>query len=93
MLFLENGWFLTALIGVNALLIHRLYNSQLWVLFMGKPRSRSSIAYKEWGLEELHRHDGVSDTRILIAINGLVYDVTEGGSIYYGPGMMRICDA
>ena len=83
---LENNWFLTALIIVNALLAYRLYNSQLWTLFAGKPRPTSPIAYKMWTLEELHQYNGVDNPRILLAIKGLVYDVTDKGSSFYGPG-------
>lgn len=83
---LENNWFLTALICVNALLIYRLYTSQLWTMLLGKPKPTSPIAYKTWTLEELHQYNGVDNPRILLAIKGLVYDVTDKGSSYYGPG-------
>jgi hypothetical protein len=90
MMILEDGWFLAALICVNALLIHRLYNSQLWTLFMGRPRWTSPIACKMWTLEGVQQYDGVMSPRILIAIKGFVYDVRDKGSIHYGPGKTEL---
>jgi membrane-associated progesterone receptor component len=55
-------------------------------LLMGRPRWTSPIACKMWTLEEVQQCDGVMHPRILIAINGFVYDVTDKGSIHYGPG-------
>lgn len=35
--------------------------------------------------EQLRRYDGVTDPRILMAVNGKVFDVTRGKK-FYGPG-------
>lgn len=87
-MFLANNWVLTALISVNALLAYRLYTSQLWTMFVGKPRPTSPIAYKMWTLGELQQYNGVDNPRILLAVKDLVYDVTDKGSPYYGPGIV-----
>ena len=57
---------------------------------MGRSRSTSPIAYKMWRLEEVQEYDGVMNSRILIVIKGHVYDVTDKGSIYYGPGKTEL---
>lgn len=41
---------------------------------------------RDFTLEELKEYNGVSNPRILIAVNGKVFDVTRGKG-FYGPGM------
>lgn len=40
---------------------------------------------QDFTLEELKEYNGVSNPRILIAVNGKVFDVTRGKG-FYGPG-------
>ncbi len=42
-------------------------------------------------LEELRAYDGKGASgRILVALNGKIYDVTEKGKAFYGPGKATI---
>lgn len=40
---------------------------------------------RDFTLEELKQYDGVANPRILMAVNGKVFDVTRGKK-FYGPG-------
>ena len=42
---------------------------------------------RDFTLQELKEYDGKSNQRILVAVNGKVFDVTRGKN-YYGPGML-----
>lgn len=44
---------------------------------------------RDFTLAELQEYDGLKNPRILMAINGKVFDVTRGKK-FYGPGNMRI---
>jgi hypothetical protein len=44
-----------------------------------------SVVYKDYTPKTLQPFNGVDHERILLAINGIVYDVTAGKS-FYGPG-------
>ena len=41
---------------------------------------------RDFTLEELRPYNGKDNARILVAVNGKVFDVTSGRS-FYGPGM------
>lgn len=43
---------------------------------------------RDFSLEQLHEFDGTRNPRILLAVNGKVFDVTKG-SKFYGPGERR----
>ncbi|EPY85537.1 hypothetical protein CB1_000371035 [Camelus ferus] len=40
---------------------------------------------RDFSLEQLRQYDGSRNQRILLAVNGKVFDVTKG-SKFYGPG-------
>lgn len=40
---------------------------------------------RDFTLQELRPYDGVQDNRVLLAVNGKVFDVTRGKD-FYGPG-------
>ena len=42
---------------------------------------------RDFTLEELKEYDGTNNQRILIAVNGNIFDVTRGRN-YYGPGLL-----
>ena len=44
---------------------------------------------RDFNLEELKPYNGVEQTRILIAVNGKVFDVTKGHN-NYGPGLISL---
>ncbi|KAA8586523.1 hypothetical protein FQN60_000359 [Etheostoma spectabile] len=45
---------------------------------------------RDFTLAELKPYDGVQDPRILMAVNGKVFDVTRGKK-FYGPGLATFC--
>lgn len=51
-----------------------------------KPASHpKTVLYKKYTPKTLQPFNGVDSPRLLLAINGKVFDVTAGGS-FYGPG-------
>lgn len=77
-----------ALVGVIALLVYKIWQSHsgsnkkaTFVPEPELPRLR-----RDFTLEELRPYDGNgADGRVLVAVNGSVYDVTRGKR-FYGPG-------
>lgn len=75
-----------ALVGVIAFLVYKIIKSRTkheqpvqYVKAMPKLR-------RDFAIEELTKYDGKGpDGRILVAVNGSVYDVTRGAK-FYGPG-------
>ena len=86
--------FIALLAAANAFLVYKLHSSSLWTLFMGEDRlkpSSSPLKEKGWALDELRLYNGLDRDRILIAIRGRVYDVTDKGRAYYGSGRGLFC--
>lgn len=82
--------FIVLLAAANAFLVYKLHSSSLWALFAGEGKPSSSpLKEKGWTLDELRLYNGLDRERILIAIKGRVYDVTDKGRAYYGPGRER----
>lgn len=76
------------LVAIIAFLVYKIFKS--------KTKQNEPVhEYKElpkmkrdFTLEELKEYDGLGpDGRILMAVNGNVYDVTKGAR-FYGPGML-----
>lgn len=57
------------------------------------PRPRQpALVFKEYTPKELAQFDGrTSDTRILLAVQGKVFDVTRGRN-FYGPGKSKVTE-
>lgn len=78
-----------ALVGVIAILVYKIVKSRTRppepVVEVKKlPKLR-----RDFKIEELTKYDGKGpDGRILVAVNGSVYDVTRGAK-FYGPGELR----
>ncbi|CAO1429432.1 unnamed protein product, partial [Diamesa serratosioi] len=76
-----------ALIGIISLLIYKIFKSRQ------TPETSSTPAEPElpklrrdFSVQELKAYDGLqADKRVLVAVNGTVYDVTRGKR-FYGPG-------
>lgn len=47
------------------------------------------MSMKNYTLADLGKFDGKNGQKILVAIKGEVYDVTEKGGKFYGPGKIR----
>lgn len=77
-----------ALVGVIALLVYKIWKSHTastskstFVPDLELPKMR-----RDFTLQELRPFDGTQeDGRVLVAVNGSVYDVTKGKR-FYGPG-------
>eukprot|EP00061_Rhincodon_typus_P017114 g45670.t1 len=44
---------------------------------------------RDFSLEQLREYDGLQNPRLLLAVNGKVFDVTKGKK-FYGPGIQEI---
>lgn len=77
-----------ALIGVIALLVYKILQSHLGSKKVSTfvPEPELPRLRRDFTLQELRPHDGTGpDGRVLVAVNGSVYDVTKGKR-FYGPG-------
>jgi len=78
-----------ALVGVITLLVYKIVKSRQRIpepvpVAPALPKMR-----KDFTVEELKRYDGTGpDGRILVAVNGKVFDVTKGRR-FYGPGIIN----
>lgn len=73
------------LVGIIAFLVYKIFRSKT-------KNEEPPIEYKElpkirrdFTVEDLRKYNGTTDERILVAVNGSVYDVTKGKR-FYGPG-------
>lgn len=74
------------LVGVIALLVYKIVKSKTKTEEPVKEVKKLPKLRRDFTLEELKKYNGTGpDGRILIAINGSVYDCTRG-SHFYGPG-------
>lgn len=77
-----------ALIGVIALLVYKILQSHLGSKKVSTfvPEPELPRLRRDFTLQELRPFDGTgTDGRVLVAVNGSVYDVTKGKR-FYGPG-------
>jgi membrane-associated progesterone receptor component len=78
-----------ALVGVITLLVYKIVKSRQRIpepvpVAPALPKLR-----KDFTVEELRQYDGTGpDGRILVAVNGKVFDVTKGRR-FYGPGIIN----
>lgn len=77
-----------ALIAVIALLVYKIFQSHMGSKKVSTfvPEPELPRLRRDFTLQELRPHDGTGeDGRVLVAVNGSVYDVTKGKR-FYGPG-------
>lgn len=53
-----------------------------------KARPSEEASLEEFSVEELKKYNGIQEERILLAVNGKVYDVSAGKE-FYGKGMVQ----
>ncbi|KAL3266195.1 hypothetical protein HHI36_010378 [Cryptolaemus montrouzieri] len=76
-----------ALVGLIAFLIYKIVKSRTHVpSFAPIEPALPKLKKRDFSVEELRKYDGTQeDGRVLVAVNGNVYDVTKGKR-FYGPG-------
>lgn len=76
-----------ALVSLIAFLIYKIVKSRQAAPVVYTPEPQLPKLRKDFTVEELKKYDGTGeDGRVLVAVNGSVYDVTRGKK-FYGPGM------
>lgn len=75
-----------ALVGVIAILVYKIVKSRTRPEEPVQEVKKLPKMRRDFAIEELTKYDGKGpDGRILVAVNGSVYDVTRGAK-FYGPG-------
>lgn len=75
-----------ALVGVIAILVYKIVKSRTRTEEPVPEVKKLPKMRRDFAIEELTKYDGKGpDGRILVAVNGSVYDVTRGAK-FYGPG-------
>jgi len=75
-----------ALVGVIAILVYKIVKSRTRPEETIQEVKKLPKLRRDFTIEELTKYDGKGpDGRILVAVNGSVYDVTRGAR-FYGPG-------
>ncbi|XP_020288267.1 membrane-associated progesterone receptor component 1 [Pseudomyrmex gracilis] len=75
-----------ALVGVIAILVYKIVKSRARTPEPVVEVKKLPKLRRDFKIEELTKYDGKGpDGRILVAVNGSVYDVTRGAK-FYGPG-------
>lgn len=78
------------LVIVIAILVYKIFRSKTQEDIPVQEHKELPKIRKDFTVEELKKYDGRGpDGRILVAVNGSVYDVTRG-SRFYGPGKLII---
>ena len=81
-----------ALIAVIAVLVYKILQSHLGSKKVSTfvPEPELPRLRRDFTLQELRPFDGTApDGRVLVAVNGSVYDVTKGKR-FYGPGEQQL---
>jgi len=79
-----------ALLGLCAFLVYKIVKSRRREISKPKQPDLPPMKKRDFTLEQLQEFDGRGkDGRILIAVNGKVFDVTRG-SRFYGPGIRQL---
>lgn len=74
------------LVGVITFLIYKIFRSRQQPAAAPPPEPELPRIRKDMTVDELLQYDGTqADGRVLVAVNGNVYDVTKGKR-FYGPG-------
>lgn len=77
------------LVGVIALLVYKIVKSKVDKSVEGVIKRLPKLQ-RDFTVQELKTYDGTGpDGRILVAVNGSVYDCTRGFK-FYGPGKISI---
>ncbi|XP_076676109.1 membrane steroid binding protein [Andrena cerasifolii] len=76
-----------ALVGVIALLVYKIVKSKTKTETpMAEVKTLPKLR-RDFTVEELRKYDGTGpDERLLVAVNGSVYDCSIRGARFYGPG-------
>lgn len=76
-----------ALVVLIAVLVYKIIKSRTHVPSVSAPEpTLPKLKKRDFTIQELSKYDGTQeDGRVLIAVNGNVYDVTKGKR-FYGPG-------
>ncbi|KAL0099909.1 hypothetical protein PUN28_019979 [Cardiocondyla obscurior] len=75
-----------ALVGVIAILVYKIVKSRTRTEEPVQEVKKLPKLRRDFAIEDLTKYDGKGpDGRILVAVNGSVYDVTRGAK-FYGPG-------
>ena len=76
-----------ALVGLITFLVYKIIKSRSQTSEVAAPEPELPKIRRDFTVEELKQYDGNGeDGRVLVAVNGNVYDVTKGKR-FYGPGM------
>jgi len=79
-----------ALVGVITLLVYKIVKSRQKVPEPVQVEPELPKMRRDFTVEELRKYDGNGpDGRILVAVNGKVFDVTKGKR-FYGPGIIKL---
>lgn len=74
------------LVFLIGLLVYKIYKNRHTVPVQAAPEPKLPKLRRDFTVEELRKYDGKQeDGRVLVAVNGNVYDVTKGKR-FYGPG-------
>lgn len=74
------------LVGVITILVYKIFRSQKQPAAGPPPEPELPRLRRDFKVAELLQYDGKQpDGRVLVAVNGSVYDVTKGKR-FYGPG-------
>lgn len=75
-----------ALVVIIAVLIYKIIKGRMEVPHVHQEEPKLPKLRRDFTVQELKKYDGTQpDGRILVAVNGNVYDATKGKR-YYGPG-------
>ncbi|KAK6630218.1 hypothetical protein RUM43_015011 [Polyplax serrata] len=75
------------LVGIIIFLGYKILKSRNQTPDSGPEEPKLPKLRKDFTVEELKKYDGTQpDGRILVAVNGKVFDVTHKGKRFYGPG-------
>lgn len=82
------------LAAIIALLLYKILKSRFGVVHTEPPVPELPKLRKDMTVAELRQYDGTQpDGRVLVAVNGWIFDVTRGRR-FYGPGeyfLRRLC--
>jgi membrane-associated progesterone receptor component len=78
-----------ALVGVITILVYKIVKSRQRIPEHVPVEPALPKLRKDFTVEDLRKYDGTGpDGRILVAVNGKVFDVTKGKR-FYGPGIIK----
>ena len=79
-----------ALLGICGYLLYKIFGTRRQEPPKQVEPSLPKMKKKDMTLEELRPYDGkTGDGRILIAVNGKIFDMTRGKR-FYGPGVLSV---